>query len=168
MPIGRKNLVATGLAATNVNVASGATLRLPHSATSPYTIGAGVSLGGEGAILGSVRYAAGATLDVSAGVPDIEDIQIVDATLRFTRAQDASAPWQAANVSRISGTVTVDASDWASGKTPGRIMLMTVDPDAVDATFALTGLSQASTLSFDRSSGLLAIDTLSGTFIVIR
>ena len=168
VPIGRKNLVATGLAATNVNVASGATLRLPHSATSPYTIGAGVSLGGEGAILGSVRYAAGATLDVSAGVPDIEDIQIVDATLRFTRAQDASAPWQADNVSRISGTVTVDASDWASGKTPGRIMLMTVDPDAVDATFALTGLSQASTLSFDRSSGLLAIDTLSGTFIVIR
>ena len=116
----------------------------------------------------SVRYAAGAVLDVSAGVPDIEDIQIDGATLRFTRAQDASAPWQAANVSRISGTVTVDASNWASGKTPGRIMLMTVDPDAVDATFALTGLSQASTLSFDRSSGLLAIDTLSGTIIVIR
>jgi len=168
VPVGRENLTATGLAATNVTVAAGATLRLPYSETKPYTLGAGMALGGAGAIRGSVRYGAGAELDVSAGVPDIEDIQIDGATLRFTRAQGATSPWLAGNVSRLSGTVTIDASDWATGKVPSRIKLMIVDPDAVDATFNLIGLSPASTLSFDRNTGLLQIVTKTGFTIIVR
>ena len=66
------------------------------------------------------------------------------------------------------GTDLALASNWAVGKTPARIMLMAVDPAVVDATFALDGLSRASTLSFDRASGLLQITTAKGAVIIFR
>lgn len=158
-----------GLGATNVTVAAGAMLRLPKTSTNPYTVKGGVTLAGEGAVEGSVRYAAGSVLYVAADRPKIEDLQIDGATLVFTRDQAADAPADGSNVSLLTGTVTLDLTDWAAvDPLPRHIKLMTLDPAAVNATFVLKGLSESSQVVFREDTGLLEVYTRTGIFILFR
>lgn len=74
MPVGLENLEATGLAATNVTVADGATLRLPRTDAAPYLVRPGVSLNGAGTVKGTVRFASGAVQ--AAEGPSIEEARL--------------------------------------------------------------------------------------------
>lgn len=89
LPVGLANLEATGLAATNVTVDAGATLRLPRTETAPYLVKPGVSLNGEGTVKGTVRFASGAVL--SADGPAIEESRLASgATLEVAYGTVAS------------------------------------------------------------------------------
>lgn len=74
LPVGLSNLAATGLAATNVTVAAGATLCLPRTDTAPYLVKPGVSLNGAGVVKGTVRFASGAVM--AADGPSIEETRL--------------------------------------------------------------------------------------------
>jgi len=160
---------AIGVGATNITVAAGATLRFPAAATTPYTVKAGTTLAGAGTVTGSVRYGTGSELVVTAERPAIEDLQIDGATLVFTRDQPANAPADGSNVSRLTGTVTLDLTDWAQvDPLPGHIKLMRLNPAAVDATFVLKGLSDKSRVVFHEDTGLLEVRTQTGCVVIVR
>ena len=169
---GGMSAAANGLGATNIHVAAGATFKVPISADAPFAFTHGVGrLTGEGKFLGSYRYAAGSTLDAGAEMADVEDLQIVGATLRFPRG--ASLPWTPGSaLSRVAGSITVDMSDWAGlrNNLPSNLTLAQFDPAVVDpaVTFTCEGLGGSSTLEYNAETGVLVMHTVSGTRILFK
>ena len=127
MPQGLADAKAVGLGATNITVAAGATLRLPLTSESPYTVGSGVTLAGAGTVEGTVRYGEGSVYDLAATMPQIEKVELKDCTIKAAaEAVDGS------NIASVSGTITIDPTAvMAKGKTKNPV-LVNVAPEAVD------------------------------------
>ena len=163
-------VAANGLGATNIHVAAGAVFKVPMSADSPFSFTHGVGrLTGDGLFLGSYRYAAGSTLDTSAEMADVEDLQIVGATLRFSPGE--ALPWTSSGLSRVSGEIAVDVSGWEGvSSIPSRVTLARFDPAAVEpgTVFTRKGLNNGTTIVYDPVTGALQMDTLTGLRIIFR
>ena len=163
-------VAANGLGATNIHVAAGAVFKVPMSADSPFSFTHGVGrLTGDGLFLGSYRYAAGSTLDTSAEMADVEDLQIVGATLRFSPGE--ALPWTSSGLSRVSGEIAVDVSGWEGvSSIPSRVTLAEFDPAAVEpgTVFTRKGLNNGTTIVYDPVTGALQMDTLTGLRIIFR
>ena len=130
---------------------------------------AGSRLTGEGKFLGSYRYAAGSTLDTSAEMARVEDLQIVGATLRFSPGE--TLPWTPADVSRLSGEIAVDVSGWEGvSSIPSRVTLAAFDPATVEpgTVFTRKGLNNGTTITYDSATGELRMETLTGLRIIFR
>ena len=163
-------VAANGLGATNIHVAAGAVFKVPMSADSPFSFTHGVGrLTGDGLFLGSYRYAAGSTLDTSAEMADVEDLQIVGATLRFSPG--GTLPWTSSGLSRVSGEIAVDVSGWEGvSSIPSRVTLARFDPATVEpgTVFTRKGLNNGTTIVYDPVTGALQMDTLTGLRIIFR
>lgn len=167
---GGKPLAANGLASTNLHVAAGTSFAVPLSADAPFTFRRGVGLlTGAGQFLGSYRYAAGSTLDTAAEMADVEDLQIVGATLRFSPG--GTLPWTSSGLSRVSGEITVDVSAWEGVPSiPSRMTLARIDPATVEpgTVFTRKGLNNGTTITYDSATGELWMETLTGLRIIFR
>ena len=161
---------AIGLGATNVTVAAGATLRLPLTSASPYTVKGGVTLAGAGDVEGSVRFGAGATVDFAA-LPSIEDVQIADGATIALGEEVLTAPIDGGNVSAFSGTVTVDVSAIAD-RLPmkSRFPLIRVSASAVEGTtFVLSGVDDKTmSVEYDDVRGCLVLRREVGFTILLK
>ena len=167
---GGMSVAANGLGATNIHVAADAVFKVPMSADSPFAFTHGVGrLTGEGKFLGSYRYAAGSTLDTSAEMAQVEDLQIVGATLRFSPGE--TLPWTPVGASRISGEIAVDVSGWEGVPSiPSRVTLAVFDPATVEpgTVFTRKGLTRSTTIVYDPATGVLQMETLTGLRIILR
>ena len=102
-------------------------------------------------------------------VPDnMDDMQIANGAVLVVK-EIPESPVALTALTKMSGTVTVDASALADQKLPSRIALATVDPSVVASgtTFDLAGLSHASTIVL-QADGTLELTTLKGTMLLFR
>ena len=162
------DLASRGISATNYTVAAGATLRMPLSATAPFTLGAGVTLAGDGAFEGSYRFGAGALLDFATLPAGIEDVQVADgATVRFAAA---ATPADGANISSVSGTVTFDVSALPDAQRCARVPLLAIPKGRIAAgtAFLTVGAKNGATVEYEDDAGLLALRQSIGTVLVFR
>jgi hypothetical protein len=162
------SLTTRGISATNYTVAAGATLRMPLSATAPFTLGAGASLAGAGTFEGSYRFGAGAVLDFATLPGDIEDVQVADGSaVRFAAG---ATPAAGSNISSISGTVTFDVSAIPDAQRYSRMPLLTIAKDRIapGTVFQAAGAKRGATVEYDDANGWLVLRQDVGTVIVIR
>ena len=167
MPFEAGDVTDSGLSATNITVAAGATLRLPVSKSAPFTLTAG-ALSGEGRVLGTVRFGAGATCDFSAQ-PDIEDVQLADGSVLKLGDSVLTAPLD--GISSVSGNVTVDISAIAAQlPKKGRWPIVAIDAAAVEgATFAVVGGYDATMrVEYDAARGCLILRREVGLMVIVR
>ena len=139
-------LKESGLSATNVMVASGARLSLPLTDETPFVLGTGARLSGEGGFVGSYRFAAGSVLDVSAAIPSMfDDLQMAGGTIRTDRSLLANGDALHVRRVKVSGEngVLVDGT----GDLPRKIVLFTFDEAEVseDAAWTVVGSKTALT-----------------------
>ena len=100
---------------------------------------------------------------------DVEDLQIVGATLRFSPG--GTLPWTSSGLSRVSGEVAVDVSAWEGvSSIPSRVTLAEFDPAAVEpgTVFTRKGLNNGTTITYDSATGELRMETLTGLRIIFR
>ena len=154
---GDKSLAVNGLAATNLHVAAGASFVVPLSEDAPFSFTHGVGrLTGDGKFLGSYRYAAGSTLDTATMAANVEDLQVVGATLRFSPGE--TLPWTPSGL-------------WEGvSSIPSRVTLAEFDPAAVEpgTVFTRKGLNNGTTIVYDPVTGALQMNTLTGLRIIFR
>jgi len=168
-PFGLEDTPARGLGATNIVVASGAVLRVPQSAAAPLTLGAGQTVSGDGVVEGTIRFGAGAELDVSRPLPAIDDVRLSGCTLRFPAPQ--ATPYSIPNLSEVSGAIVVDVSAWKGiREMPAKVRLLEIPPAVVapGATFTQTGLKSSSRVVYDADSGELLLCTMRGIRITLK
>lgn len=160
-------LTVRGLGATNITVAAGATFRAPYSATAPFTLGAGISLAGEGRFEGSYRFGAGTTVDFATLPALIDDVQVADGvTLVFHRE---GRPVDGANISSIAGNVTLDVTELFAGRPKGKEPLLAIPAGRfAGATFSLKGALSTSELKYNSTLGVLTVVTPTRTCIIVR
>ena len=141
-------LADRGLAATNVNVAAGATLKLPVSETAPLTLGRDRTFANAGAVEGALALADGATLKLS--------------------AYGDQAP--AFGVLRLSGTVTFAFEDLPDLLKNPRLKLFSVQKLMRDpgTKIVLQGLDGSSSFVFDETTQEAFLRTRPRTVILIR
>ena len=162
------SLTTRGIAATNYTVAAGATLRMPLSATAPFTLGAGASLAGAGTFEGSYRFGAGSVLDFATLPAAIEDIQVSDgATVKFAAG---ATPAAGGNISSISGAVTLDVSALPEAQSRSILPLLSVDKNRIASgtAFQAAGAKRGATVEYDDANGWLVLRQNVGTVIVFR
>ena len=124
---------------------------------------------GDGMFLGSYRYAAGSTLDTATLAANVEDLQVVGATLRFSPGE--TLPWTPSGLSRVSGEIAVDVSAWEGvSSIPSHVTLAEFDPATVEpgTVFTRKGLNNCTTIVYDPVTGALQMDTLTGLRIIFR
>ncbi len=167
---GLENTPARGIAATNIAVASGAVLRLPQSATSPLTLGAGQTVTGDGTIQGTVRFGVGAVVDFTQTMPAIDDVRLAGCTLRFPAPQ--AAAFSIPNLSEVSGAIVVDVSAWRDRRPfPARVNLLSIPPEVIaeGTTFTQSGLKPSvSTVLYNVSTGTLQLRNTTGFSMSIK
>lgn len=167
MPFEENDIDTYGLGATNITVAADATLRLPVSKIAPFTLTAG-TLSGEGRVLGSVRFAAGATADFGT-LPAVEDVQLADGAVLKLDTGVLTTPL--AGISSVSGCVTVDISAIASQLTKkSRWPIVAIDAAAVEgATFSVTGSGDMKmSVEYDANLGCLVLRQQFGLMLIVR
>jgi hypothetical protein len=161
-------LTTRGIAATNYTVAAGATLRMPLSATAPFTVGPGTTFSGAGAFEGSYRFANGGVADFGGVTTAMEDVQVADGgVMKF--GADAVLPVSGANISSVSGNVVVDvvgSSALASGKPATLLMAIDGDRIATGTEFSVTGAGKSATVSYNAERGGLVLKRRN-TFILM-
>ena len=142
------SLTDRGLGATNVNVAAGATLKLPVSETAPLTLGRGRTFANAGTVEGTLALADGATLKVTA-------------------YGSAAATYDEL---RISGTVTVAFDDLPDLTKNRRLKLFTARKLTIapGAQIVLDGIDSSSTLVIDETTGDVILRTRTGLTILLR
>ena len=163
------DLVGRGCAATNIHLGTAATLIMPYSAEAPFTLGAGQTLTGEGRFAGSYRWGEGSILDLNGDVPgNMDDMQIANGAVLVVN-EIPESPVALTALTKVSGTVTVDASALADQKLPSRIALATMNPSVVASgtAFNLAGLSHASAVVL-QADGTLELTTIKGTMLIFR
>ena len=162
------SLTTRGIAATNYTVAAGATLRMPLSATAPFTLGAGASLAGAGTFEGSYRFGAGSVLDFATLPAAIEDIQVSDgATVKFAAG---ATPATGGNISSISGAVALDMSALPEAQSRSILPLLSIDKNRIASgtVFQAAGAKRGATVEYDDANGWLVLRQNVGTVIVFR
>ena len=164
------DLEARGISATNYTVSAGATLRMPLSATAPFTVGAGVTLRGEGAFEGSYRFCDGGVVDFDTLPADIEDVQIADGARVVVGDGMLSAPVDGSNISSISGNVVFDVSG-VLDRLPmrSRLPILAISPDAIapGATFSVSGGTWDMSVQYDAGKGCLVLCRQMGVSIIV-
>ena len=167
MPFAEGEVKAFGLGATNVIVRAGATLELPVSKTSAYALPAGATLSGAGTFLGSYKFGADTTLDLSGTAATVpEDVQVAGGTLRFAFGTVAEF-----GEFEASGTVKVEIVGLpGSDAVPRRVLLARFGSAAVaDGTaWQGHGLDDNQRLRFDAATGTLWLDTKRGMMLSVR
>ena len=169
-PFGLEETPARGLRATNIVVASGAVLRVPQSATSPLTLGAGQTVSGDGVVEGTIRFGAGAVLDFTRPLPAIDDVRLSGCTLHFPAPQ--STPYSIPNLSEVSGAIVVDVSAWSGMRPfPARVDLLAIPQELIAAgtTFTQSGLKPSvSMIYYNSSTGILQLRNTTGFSMSIK
>ena len=160
----------SGLGATNVMVASGARLSLPLTDETPFVLGAGARLSGEGGFVGSYRFAAGSVLDVSAAIPSMfDDLQMSGGTIRTDRSLLAEGSMLHVRRVKVAGENKVQVD--GAGDLPRKMVLFTFDEADVaeDATWTVVGAKTALTsVVVDRVSKCAMLATRRGFMLNIR
>ena len=166
MPFAEEQIDTCGLSATNISVAAGATLRLPISRTAPLTLTNG-RVSGEGRVLGSVRFAAGSTFDVSTS-PAIEDVQLADGAVLKLDGRVLTAPLT--GISSVTGHVTVDLTAVAEAlPKKSRWPIVTMDAASAEgATFEVVGGDRSLSVEYSERLGALAVCRQLGCTLIIR
>ena len=166
MPFAEEQIDTCGLSATNITVAAGATLRLPISKSAPFTL-TDAKLSGEGRVLGSVRFAAGSTADLSA-LPAIEDLQLADGSALKLDARVLAAP--VVGISSITGHVTIDLTAVAEAlPKKSRWPIIAIDEAAVEgATFEVVGAGRSVSVEYSEQLGALAVCRQLGCTLIFR
>lgn len=163
-----QEIVARGLSATNVYVASGATFRVPLSATAPYDVNDGV-LTGTGRFEGSFRFGESSTVDLE-NLPDIEDVQIDGAILKVGESV-LTRPYVGGNVSSLAGVVKVDVSALANNLSmKARLPILSIDPGAVSkgVLFMVVGGDETMWAEYDERLRCLCLRRQLGAMLIIR
>ena len=164
------DMTTRGIAATNYTVAAGATLRMPYSATAPFTVGPGTTFSGAGAFEGSYRFANGGVADFGGVTVAMEDVQVADGgVMKF--GEDAVLPVSGANVSSVSGNVVVDvagSSALSSGKPSTLLMAIDGDRIASGAEFSVTGAGKSAAVSYNAARGGLVLERRNAFILMVK
>ncbi len=161
-------LTTRGISATNYTVAAGATLRMPLSATAPFTLGANVTLAGDGTFEGSYRFGAGSVLDFATLPANIEDVQVADGS-RVKFAAGAT-PADGGNISSVSGTVTFDVSALPDAQKIPRIPLLRIAADRIapGTEFQTAGAKSSARIEYEDGEEQLVLLQAIGTLMLFR
>ncbi len=161
-------LTTRGISATNYTVAAGATLRMPLSATAPFTLGANVTLAGDGTFEGSYRFGAGSVLDFATLPANIEDVQVADGS-RVKFAAGAT-PADGGNISSVSGTVTFDVSALPDAQKIPRIPLLRIAADRIapGTEFQTAGAKSSARIEYEAGEEQLVLLQAIGTLMLFR
>ena len=163
-------LTTRGISATNYTVAAGATLRMPLSATAPFTVGPGTTFSGAGAFEGSYRFANGGVADFGGVTTAMEDVQVADGgVMKF--GEDAVLPVSGANVSSVSGNVVVDVAGspaLSSGKSSTLLMAIDGDRIASGAEFSVAGAGKSAAVSYNAARGGLVFERRSAFILTVK
>lgn len=161
------DLTERGVAAKEICVEDGAALRIIESKDNPFTLGLYQTLTGEGSVLGSVCWGAGSVYDTAVAAKNVHDVQLNGATVKFVAG---SLPLTIANLSSISGEITLDVSAAISGKPDLRVKLIDVAPGVVKSgtTFSIVGAEGTSRAYYDESRGGIVLYSPRGGVILLR
>lgn len=161
------DLTERGVAAKEICVEDGAALRIVESKDNPFTLGVYQTLTGEGSVLGSVCWGAGSVYDTAVAAKNVHDVQLNGATVKFAAG---SLPLTIANLSSISGAITLDVSAAISGKPDLRVKLIDVAPGVVKSgtTFSIVGAEGTSRAYYDESRGGIVLYSPRGGVILLR
>lgn len=163
-----ENAANNGFGRVALEVGAAGTLVLPYSQTNPFTISDGRSLKGAGKVVGSVRYAGGGVLDLTDGLPWIEDLQLADGMVLKT-GSGASLPVDASRVKSVSGTITINVSELPADGPVRTPVLTGLDERVVAAgsSFAVVGANDPN-VEATLKDGILTVVRHRGHVLILK
>lgn len=164
-----ETLRETGLGATNILVAADASLSLPLTDETPFTLKPGARLSGAGRFMGSYRFSSGSSFDVTDCVPaSFDDLQMYGGSIVVDRAKFGTSTL---HVRRLKAegvnTISVEGAD----ELPYKTVLFTFDEADVaeNTSWIVKGAKTAlSSVVVDIDAGCATLVTRRGFMLSVR